>query len=173
MEFNVAQLEKGPVGTVREYEIDEVPEDIPDVDWAGPCRGKVKVVRTGRGALVRARLQCQIRTSCVRCLEDFIQTVDVRFEEEYLTTLNILTGLPVALAEEDEGSFVIDEKHTLDLREAIRQYALLAQPMQPICRPDCQGICPGCGAELNHEACRCVAEAVTQLSELSQVAKGA
>ena len=43
--------------------------------------------------------------------------------------------------EEDEScKFIIDNNRSIDLTEAIRQYALLAMPMKPLCSPDCRGL---------------------------------
>ena len=43
----------------------------------------------------------------------------------------------------------------IDLSEDARQTILLAVPLKLLCREDCQGLCPGCGVDLNREACRC------------------
>ena len=45
--------------------------------------------------------------------------------------------------------------HMLELSEAVRQIALLAVPMKPLCRLDCAGLCPYCGANLNRGKCQC------------------
>jgi uncharacterized protein len=50
---------------------------------------------------------------------------------------------------------MIDEHHLLDLSEAIRQNALLAVPMKPLCREDCSGLCQQCGKDLNKGQCDC------------------
>jgi uncharacterized protein len=76
------------------------------------------------------------------------------FEEEYYPTIDVVTGLPVPVPEE-EGIFTIGGDHVLDLSEAIRQYAIMALPMAPICRPDCAGLCPECGQNLNQGSCAC------------------
>ena len=56
---------------------------------------------------------------------------------------------------DEPGCFTIDEHHILDLTEAVRQYALLALPMKPLCRQDCAGLCPTCGHNLNQGGCGC------------------
>jgi uncharacterized protein len=43
----------------------------------------------------------------------------------------------------------------LDLGEALRQYALISSPSKPLCQPDCAGICPTCGINLNEDRCTC------------------
>jgi uncharacterized protein len=87
--------------------------------------------------------------------------LDVAWSEEFHPSVDILTGrpLPVDLDDLDEA-VVIDSHHIMDLAETIRQHLLLALPIHPLCRPDCAGICPICGAARNREPCSCQAEPV-------------
>jgi uncharacterized protein len=61
-------------------------------------------------------------------------------EEEYFPITDVNTGVPLPEPEEEPEVFVIDEYLILDLSEAVRQYALMAVPMKPLCRPECPGI---------------------------------
>lgn len=155
MEFNVAQLLKGPVGDTRSYHLAESLGEIEEIDWAGPGEGEVRLVRTTRGVLVRTQLQSTVHAVCSRCVEPYQHPLAIEFEEEFLPTVEVETGVPLAIGEEDAAAFTIDEQHILDLHEAVRQFALLAMPMQPVCRPDCQGLCPECGANRNLGPCQC------------------
>jgi len=57
--------------------------------------------------------------------------------------------------EAEELGMVLFEGDEIDFRDAIQEQVIMALPMQPVCRADCQGLCPHCGANLNDEACRC------------------
>jgi uncharacterized protein len=61
---------------------------------------------------------------------------------------------------EEPSAFTIDEHHILDLTEGIRQYALMAIPMKPLCNKDCAGLCQKCGQNLNQGKCNCPAEEI-------------
>ena len=152
IEINVSQLLKSPVGTTRKYEMDDQ-VDIGD----GPVvvRGEVTLLRTGRGILVTGRLKTDVQLTCARCLSQFHQPLTLVIEEEYFPTIDILTGAPVSAPEDEPGAFTIDQNNILDLGEAVRQYALLAKPMKPLCRQDCSGLCPTCGTNLNVKSCNC------------------
>jgi uncharacterized protein len=63
----------------------------------------------------------------------------------------------VELQEEDLNTAYYRD-HVLDLGEMLREQFYLALPMRPLCRPDCQGLCPQCGADRNVEACQCQTE---------------
>jgi uncharacterized protein len=48
----------------------------------------------------------------------------------------------------------------LDVREVIRQNALLAIPMKPLCKEDCAGLCSQCGKDLNTKQCKCIKQEI-------------
>jgi uncharacterized protein len=158
MEINVAQLLKEPIGATRNYEIDEVV----DVTGEGNNRlveGEVKLQRTQRGILVKGEFRTELELTCSRCLGSFTYPLEINFEEEYIPTIDIVTGIPLSSPEE-AGDFRIDEHHVIDLTEAIRQYTLLAMPMKPLCREDCAGLCQECGHNLNQGPCGCSVQEV-------------
>jgi uncharacterized protein len=55
----------------------------------------------------------------------------------------------------EEQVFRIDERNFVDLGEAIRQSLTSAIPMAPLCRDDCEGLCPWCSVRRDSEACGC------------------
>jgi uncharacterized protein len=140
LEINVSQMLKAPVGTTLSVEITD---RLAMMDNESKVGGEVTLIRTNRGILARGRLNTGVEASCCRCLSLFNCAADFSFEEEYFPSTDILSGARLDLPEEPE-SFTIDEQHMLDLTEAIRQYALMALPMKPLCRPDC----PGAGGSL-------------------------
>ncbi len=133
--INVAQLLKEPVGSSRSYTID----GVIDEEVKGPIKGTVKLIHTNRGVLAQGELDVDVRLICSRCLDSFWCHLAFPVEEEFLTTTDVSSGVPLSLAEEPD-EFTIDEKNILDLSELIRQYTLLNLPMKPLCRPDCPGI---------------------------------
>ena len=62
--------------------------------------------------------------------------------------------------EEDDLSTSFYEDETIDLGQLIREQFYLSLPMKPLCRPDCRGLCPDCGTDLNAGACGCVERTV-------------
>lgn len=138
LQINVSQLMKSPVGSTRQYELEE--SDVGDERLS--VRGQVSLLRTGRSILVTGRLSTEIGLTCSRCLGEFRHPLTLNIEEEYFPTIDILTGSHVTVPEDEPGAFTIDENNTLDLTEAVRQYALLAVPMKPLCRDDCPGLMP-------------------------------
>ena len=167
MQINVAQQLKSPIGSVRDYDVDEL-IDLTGDGKAGPVKGRVRLMRTDRGILVKGKLDTGLELTCSRCLSPFRYSLALELEEEYFPTVDVVSGAPLPLPEES-GCFIIDESHQLDLTEAIQQYAVMAVPMKPLCRPDCTGLCPACGQNLNLGKCECPpAEADPRWAELKK-----
>jgi DUF177 domain-containing protein len=153
MRFHVAQLLKEGTGATRSYEVHEV-DVVADDGSRGLVEGSLSLLRTKSGILARAALRLHCPDVCSRCLTPIELPLELHIEEEYQTTVDVLTGA-ASPRPEDPSVFLIDEHHVLDLTEAVRQYRVLASPMQPLCRPDCAGLCPVCGQNLNESTCAC------------------
>lgn len=168
MQINVSQLLQEPVGSTREYEIDTAAEIIGDGKEYG-VRGVCRLMRTRLGILVKCSLDTEVGLSCGRCLNRFRYPFKIIIEEEFLPTIDVTSGMPLPQSE-DTGAFMIDERHILDLTEPARQYALMAIPMKPLCKPDCAGLCQKCGQNLNQGNCGCLTgEIDPRWSELSKL----
>jgi len=137
LEINVAQILKGSIGT------DKIVSVSGSVDITGygesSVEGKVKLIHTNSSMLVKGTLQTRVQASCARCLDPFDCPLTLNIEEEYFPMTDVNSGVPLPEPEES-GYFLIDEHLILDLSEAVRQYALMAVPMKPLCRPECPGI---------------------------------
>lgn len=143
--FNVSQLVREPVGATRQFALGaEAPVH----------RGRVALTHTPGGVLVQAEVEVVLEAVCSRCLVPFGYSVPLAFEEIYHQQLDVETGARLA-APEDPESFLVSADHMIDITEAVRQYGEVAVAMQPLCRPDCPGICPVCGQDLSIGACEC------------------
>lgn len=156
MDMNVSQLLREPIGSTRDYQIDEV-IDITGEGQKNRVQGRCNLLHTQRSILVKCSLNTEVELSCSRCLGRFRHPLKVKFSEEFFPALDIQSGAALP-APEDSGAFTIDERHTLDLTEAVRQYSLLAIPMKALCRKDCAGLCATCGKNLNQGKCDCPAD---------------
>lgn len=148
MQINVAQLLKEPIGSKHSYHIDE---NI-GANSIKSVKGDVNLIRTRSGIMVECEMAALVTGNCSRCLKPIEYEVSYDFEEESLPSVTTSEGLS------SPGQFdnlIIDEGQILDLSEAIQQYALLTMPAKPLCRPDCAGICPSCGQDLNKHTCQC------------------
>ena len=160
LQFNVAQLLREPIGGFRLYE-GEMTFESEEFVVRSPLVVSVKLLNTGRSILVEGVFHLTVELVCSRCLTPFWQPLDFSVEEEFLPTVPVGGMTHVTTVEEgaDEDLF-IDAHQILHLEEIVRQYSLLSIPVHPLCRPDCKGLCPICGQNLNEGTCNCREEEV-------------
>lgn len=156
MQYNVAQLIKEGIGASRHHDIAGELYDV-DENNPGPVHivGHVRLLRTTGGVLTVGSAHMALVFACRRCLEITNAEVTLEFEEEYVPSLDVETGIKLPIGEEYGPEVVIDAHHILDLTEVLRQYAVTATAGLNLCQPDCRGLCPECGANRNVETCAC------------------
>ncbi len=161
MQFNVAQLLRAPTGASRHYEVDEPASELQalldgdGITLRSPIHGAVTLMHTTEGILVTGILDIIVETTCDRCLELFEVPVEIELEETFRPSIDIKSGAALPRVAGEELATRIDEHHILDLLEVVRQDTLLAIPMHPVCQPNCAGLCPQCGQNLNEGQCDC------------------
>jgi uncharacterized protein len=95
------------------------------------------------GVLVSGQVRGPLQGQCVRCLEDLESEIEVDLQELFV--------YPERSEQDDDDELreIVDEY--IDLEPALRDAVVLALPFQPVCRPDCPGLCPQCGQRLADE----------------------
>ncbi len=147
--FNVAGLLADPVGADRSYDLHDVRISLPDeLVLSEPIAGHVRLTRENRGIFASARLTTALAGECARCLRPLTTPVEIALDEEYLPSLDLTTGRPLATDDEPEALRLTDH-HELDLEPSVRDAISLAEPIAPLDRPDCPGLCIVCGLPLD------------------------
>lgn len=149
MQFNVSTLLHEPIGSTRRVEVEDEPVRVPEAGFDEVASGDVRLTRTPRGVLVQAQLDVAPTLECARCLTSFTRELRLDINEEFVPEHDPVTGEVVEAETPDQ--FRIDDRHELDLSEAVRQYEETALPIQSICREDCAGLCSVCGQDLNEQ----------------------
>jgi len=146
--FNVAGLLAEPAGSIRDLHVSAAPLDFgTDLTQSRDLEGDVRLTRTNRGLVVRGRLTTAIAQSCSRCLREIDWPISIELDGEALPTIDLVSGRPVQV-EGDADALLLTDHHELDLEDEVRDGILLAEPIAPLCRPDCPGLCIVCGLEL-------------------------
>lgn len=103
---------------------------------------------------VRGRVETHLEAECARCLGPVEIPVARDFDLFYrpLETIARQEELEVPLDELDVGFF---SGEGIALADVVTEQVILSMPMRVICRPDCRGLCPACGADLNGTICCC------------------
>ena len=146
--WNVAGLLADEPGAERIHEVAGVVIDLDDLTLAEPISGRIRLLRTNRGILATGDLHAALQLECSRCLRDITYPVDVRIAEEYLPAIDLTTGRPLPTDDEPDIARLTDH-HELDLETPVREAIQLAEPIAPLDRPDCPGLCIVCGLPLD------------------------
>ena len=148
--FNVAGLLHEPPGATRDTRLrDHYVTLGTEIELAGPLDADLRLQRTNRGILVRGELRAPLRRTCARCTDPYVEEVTVPIEEEFVPSVDLASGAAVDPdASGGEGVLRIDEHHEIDLRGVFHDELALTEPMHPLCRPDCPGLCAECGEKL-------------------------
>lgn len=107
----------------------------------------------GDQVVVRGTLEGTQLEACRRCLD--LVRVPVTHE------VTFVFAPPDELEPDDAGGEVRElspRESELDLSEAVREELILRTNRYVVCRPDCKGLCPSCGRDLNDESCECTLE---------------
>jgi uncharacterized protein len=148
LDVNVAGLLAEGPGSHRDVAVHDLSLSLDEgLVLARPVEGSVRLARTNRGLLVTGRLSAALRASCARCLKDVDVPVDMEIDEEALPSVDLTSGMPVDTSADPEAARLSDH-HELDLEPLIREAISLAEPIAPLCRPDCPGLCVVCGGDL-------------------------
>jgi uncharacterized protein len=155
MQYNVAQLMKERTGATRTYPLRENIQHLdPELNVLDELVGSVKLLRLRDGVLVTGELRTRIELTCDRCLAPIAAPIQFTLAEEFQPTLDIVSGEDLEMLTDDDAN-LIDAHHILDLSEVIRQHIVVSQPMHPLCKADCKGLCPHCGQNWNEGLCQC------------------
>jgi len=105
--------------------------------------GLVDIGRTPQGLVVTGHFSGRTSLECARCLKAFDQRLNWDMTELYAFNEKSVS----------DSGLIVPEDAQIDLEPLIRDYALLEIPISPLCRPDCKGLCPVCGQDLNIRDC--------------------
>ena len=147
--FNLAGLLGEAPGAFRDLAFEGVTIDLGEgLVQAEPMAGTAHVARTNRGLLVTGHVGTTLADTCGRCLVPVRVPLGLDLDEEFLPSLDIGTGKPLDRSVEPDVPRLSDH-HEMDLEMLVREAIQLAAPIVPLCRPDCLGLCPLCGADRN------------------------
>ena len=143
LRLNVGFIVAQSAGYSREFPL-EVPRVVlaPDQTLTD-LTGSALITRTNQGILIQVDIHAALELECVRCLNPVIQPLHTNFTELYAFSRRYMT----------EAGLMMPETGIIDITPELREYMLLEIPFSPLCRPDCKGLCPVCGADQNETTC--------------------
>ena len=155
IKINVAEIKKRLVGEktlayeLSPAELEITPEELV-IDGTVNLEGTMS--NAGDVLLLQAVMTAKVQRTCGRCLKDFTGVARAEVVEKFYP----------ASAEHIENDAFVYDSDVIDITE----------PMQALCKPDCRGLCPVCGADLNDGDCGCDRSTVDpRLAALKQFIK--
>ncbi|MEW6173383.1 MAG: DUF177 domain-containing protein [Bacillota bacterium] len=151
--ISVARLKKAPAEQ-RRYHLEGAIETFagPDgrpVPAEKPVELDLVVTNAGDFLWAVGVVSAAVRLTCSRCLKEYSEIIEGRFEEKYR-----LHGD----AEDYLGKEIPAAADEMDFSDQVRDSLILSLPMKPLCAVSCLGLCPNCGKDLNTGACDCRGE---------------
>lgn len=148
LRIDVRELRQGPVDVVGELPVRDPLFEGLDLELVRPLRVSGALEATGSGGyLWHGHLEGAVGGQCRRCLRDLMLPV---------TASVAVLFSPDPDMQDDPSVYPLPEPLThVDVRQAVREELALAVPAFPLCREECRGLCPTCGADLNQGPCGC------------------
>jgi uncharacterized protein len=150
--------------------IDEPCSEEMDLRCDGNVRGSLHFSSTANLLVVRGAVTACVVTECPLCLDEVRTKVEAEVDEEFTVESGAITGLADDDAGmEDPAIKALWDGETMNLTELIRQAVVLAMPGDPLCKSDCRGLCPVCGANRNETTCACEAATTSPFAALGEI----
>ena len=143
LRLNVGFLISAAIGTNRDFTFDYETMQVGDDLTLRQFKGTARFSRTPQGLLLQADFQGRLDLECVRCLTPYEQPLKWNLTDLYAFDRRSIS----------ESNLLVPEDGQIDLAPLLREYALLEIPISPTCKPDCKGLCPECGENLNETDC--------------------
>ena len=162
MEFKVSELEREPV----EFDLELAPGVVDlgsEAEQTGvlATSGVVEVIHEHRGPKeivadirLKGRYSGRFQLPCARCTEPVQVPLAAEFDLIY-RPLGADSDLPERSITAPETEIGYYQEGSLLLEDVLREQVLLSLPVRTLCKPDCKGLCPRCGANRNSQPCSC------------------
>ena len=152
LSYDIRELERQAVRVDGSLEPTDPVWSDDDARPASAIQASGRLSRAGSGRYYwSGRIDGTARVAGRRCLADVVAPVS---EEVHV----LFADASDEVAEESDAFRLPPRTESIDLRPVIREQWLLGAPEYALCREECRGICPRCGADLNAGSCGCALE---------------
>lgn len=155
MQLNLKELiaKESTVRLKETLDVSDLLQGRPDYNGSGPLEADLQATGASEVVEVSGKLAIDVDMACSRCLESAKQTLSIPYREWFAEREE-------ALSEEqaEEAHIVAEDK--FDLKPYLVEAVWFHLPFVPLCRDDCEGLCPQCGINRNEQTCDCSTERI-------------
>lgn len=162
MRIHLDQLREGPLEMPVDLSRETLNAELEENLELEPATGQATFRLVGQEVICTGTLESRVSGRCGRCLASVSQLLRVPFHLFYWPKDADHEASNLEDLDPLEPDCIFYEGETIEPDEDFRELVLVAAPDLILCREDCPGLCPGCGANLNTEACRCEPEEIEE-----------
>lgn len=162
MEFKISELEKEPISfdlnlAPGAVDFGEEAEQVGDMAASGLAevihehRGPREIVPDIR---LRGKFKGKFQVPCARCVEPVDRPLEAEFDLIFRPA-GVDMDSPERSITAPETEIGYYQGDSLALEDVLREQVLLSLPVRTLCKPECKGLCPRCGANRNLQPCSC------------------
>jgi len=155
MRIEVDQLKEASAPFAKNYAPAELQLEDDFMRLASEAKVEGRASKKREQVRMQGTINASVEVDCDRCAAPVNVPVNTDFDVTYLPLEALTVDAEATELQEDDLNFAAYEGNTLDLDVLAREQILLALPTRQLCREDCQGLCPACGANLNTQTCGC------------------
>jgi len=155
MRIEVDKLKEASTPFASIYAPDELPLEDELMRLTAEAKVEGRASKKREQIRLQGKLSASVEVACDRCAAPVDVSVNTDFDVTYLPVDILTVETEATELQEDDLNFAAYEGDTVDIDELAREQILLALPTRQLCREDCQGLCPTCGANLNTGTCQC------------------
>ena len=155
MRIEIERLDERGEAFAHRYAKGELSLDEETALLAGEASVEGRATRKGDEVRLRGALAAEVEVYCDRCAAAIVAPLAVEFDTSFLPAeveKAVVENVELQAGDLDRSVY---EDGAVDLDDLVREQILLALPTRNLCREDCKGLCPTCGANLNAGACDC------------------
>jgi uncharacterized protein len=156
MRFVVDEIPEDGLNFAVESQKQDFAIDSADCRLSAPVKVTGTLEKVAREVFFQGRVETRLKVTCCRCLEPFQFLVKSGVTAHFVPESNhAQEDRPEIELHAEDIDIEYYEGDAIDLAQAVHDQILLSLPASCLCREDCRGLCPHCGANLNQGDCGC------------------
>jgi uncharacterized protein len=148
------ELALHPITIDETYPTGEIGERGGRFHQAQPLEVHALAELSGREIRIQGHLETRLEVECDRCITLIEYPVKHNFDLYYRPVSSIAREEEIEIPR-DELDVAFYSGEGIELTDLVREQVILSLPMKIVCQPDCRGLCPICGTNLNWGTCQC------------------